>query len=551
MLVHVLNKDGKALMPCHPAKARILLRERKAKPVKGKTGYFTIQLLYGSSGYKQDIVVGIDTGAKRVPIAAVGNSRVYYAKEKILRTDVKKQLSDRARYRRTRRSRKTRYRKPRFLNRVKTKCARCGVNNVPKRWKKVKRKRGKSLKKVCNGRAQLCRPCQGKKGQPLAEGVGERSEHNKPHILAPSVFNRAESILNDVHKLSQTLPISRIVVEIASFDTQKMASALIEGVEYQHGTLFGYEIKQYLLTVHKHKCAYCGGLSGDNVLQVEHIHPQSKGGTDKVSNLTISCRVCNEAKGSLTLDQWERVLRSSPSEIEEKRLKNIPAIKKQSKLKKGFQYSALTQSYKNYLLSELVSILGFDTLPHFVPNPQPALLNPSRKDFVVEVTFGAKTKYHRNQLGLPKSQINDAFVIASEGKSFRMPKLYILEKQVKKRYPHDYISPHKKGQPIVKSKREPEIFGFRLWDKVKCKHSKNGEVVGYIQGRRSSGSFAIASLDGDLLIGGITYKKLTKLRKAESNYIRERIRQLFLSDFPNQTGYPCRKTVKNVYQKTF
>jgi len=304
------------------------------------------------------------------------------------------------------------------------------------------------------------------------------------------------------------LPVSKIVVEIASFDTQKMANALIEGVEYQHGTIFGYEVKQYLLTVNKHKCAYCSGLSGDNLLEIEHIFPKSKGGTDKVSNLTISCRVCNEAKGSLTLDQWERALHSSPSEINFKRLKNIPAIKKQSKLKKGFQYSALTQSYKNYLLAEL------------------------RKDFVVEVTFGAKTKYHRNQLKLPKSQINDALVIASEGKPVKMPKWYILEKQLKKRYPHDYISPPKKGQLIVKSKRKTEIFGFRLWDKVKCK-IKNGEVVGYIQGRRSSGSFAIASLhfvrgqalDGDLLIGGITYKKLRKLREAESNYIRERRRQ--------------------------
>ncbi len=109
MLVHVLNKHGEPLMPCEPRKARILLREGKAKPVKGKTGYFTIQLLVGSSGYKQDIVVGIDTGAKRVPIAAVGNGKVYYAKEKILRTDVKKQLSDRANYRRTRRNRKMRF----------------------------------------------------------------------------------------------------------------------------------------------------------------------------------------------------------------------------------------------------------------------------------------------------------------------------------------------------------------------------------------------------------------------------------------------------------
>jgi len=497
-------------MPCHPAKARILLKEGKAKPVsrrgcntpfrEGKTGYFTIQLLYGSSGYKQKVIVGIDIGAKRVPIVAVGNGKVYYAKEKILRTDVKKQLSDRASYRRTRRQRKTRYRKPRFQNRVKTKCARCGVNNVPKVWKKVKRKTGKSLKKVCNGRAQLCRKCQGKKG-----------EHNRPHILPPSLKNRAESIKNDIHKLSQTLPISKIVLEIASFDTQKMANALIEGVEYQHGTLFGYEVKQYLLTLNKHKCAYCGGLSLDNVLEIEHIIPRSKGGTDKISNLTVSCRVCNvESKGSMTLEQWEKVLRANPSEINKERLKNIRKLKKQSRLKKGFQYSALTQSYKNHLLSEL------------------------HKDFTVEVTFGAITKYYRTKLGLPKSQINDALAIASEGKQFEMPKYYILERQVKKRYPHDYILPPKKGQPIVKHKREVEMFGFRLWDKVRCNHCSFSDVVGYIQGRRSSGSFSIASLDGNLKIGGISYKKLTLLKKADTNYIRERRNGFSPTDFSNQ-----------------
>jgi len=119
----------------------------------------------------------------------------------------------------------------------------------------------------------------------------------------------------------------------------------------------------------------------------------------------------------MTLEQWERVLSKNPCEISEKRLKNIPAIKKQSRLKKGFQYSALTQSYKNYLLDEL------------------------RKSFTVEVTFGARTKYYRNQLGLPKEQINDALVIASEGNPFEMPQYCILERQVKKRYPHDYISP--------------------------------------------------------------------------------------------------------------
>ena len=523
MLVFVLNKDSKPLMPCHPAKARLLLKEGKAKPVKSKTGHFTIQLLYGSSGYKQDIVVGIDTGSKRVPIAAVDKAgRVCYAKEKILRTDVKKQLSNRASHRRSRRNRNTRYRKPRFLNRVKTKCSRCGINNVPKTFKKVKRKKGRSKKTVCNGRAKLCRVCKGKRElsrKPSeAPSVGERSEqNNQPGVLAPSVKNRAESILNEIHKLSKVLPISRIVVEIASFDTQQMADAMIKGVEYQHGTLFGYEVKQYLLTVNKHKCAYCGGLSGDNILEIEHIHPQSKGGSDKISNLTVACRICNEAKGSMTLEQWGRVLQKNPSDINEKRLKNLPSLTKQSKLKKGFQYSALTQSYKNFLLDEFGRCRGIEL--------------PLGKDFHVEVTFGAQigrcsgielpSKYHRSQLGLEKSQINDALVIASEGKPFEIPRYYIVEKQVKKRYPHDYISPPKKGKPIVKYKRQPEMFGFRLWDKVSCNHAKLGKVVGYIQGRRSSGSFAIASLDGNLLIGGISYKKLTLLQKAESNYIRK------------------------------
>ncbi len=136
------------------------------------------------------------------------------------------------------------------------------------------------------------------------------------------------------------------------------------------------------------------------------------------------------------------------------------------------------------------------------------------------MTSGATTKYYRNQLGLAKSQINDALVIASEGNPFEMPQYYILEKQVKKRYPHEYISPPKKGQPIVKHKRQAEMFGFRLWDKVRCNHVKLGDIVGYIQGRRSSGSFAIASLDGELLIGGISYKKLKLLQSSVSNYIR-------------------------------
>jgi len=485
MLVHVINKDGQPLMPCSPRKARLLMKAGKAKPCKGKTGCFTIQLFHGSSGYKQPVTVGVDTGAKRVPIAAISQGKVLYVKEIILRTDVKKQLSDRRRYRRNRRNR-LRYRKPRFDNRVKTKCSRCGVNNVPKKEK------GKA------GRAMLCRPCQGRKGH-----------GRKPHILPPSVKNRADSILRDIDNLSLSLPIDKIIVETASFDTQKMANPDIQGEEYQRGTLFGCEIWNYLINKFGNKCAYCKGVSGDPKLELEHVYPQSKGGTDKVSNLVVACRTCNQDKSSTTLEQWVAKLKAhSASKLRDMRLKNIPKIRDRSHFKKGFQYSALTQSYKNYLLEEL------------------------RASYLVSETTGAHTKYRRGVLRLSKSQINDVLAIASDGGVLRLPNDYILEKIIKKRRPAEYISPCKKGTSIVKRKWESEVFGFRLWDKVLCSHPKLGRVVGRVTTMRQGGSFRIGSSNTPNILAkmlgkqdaGISYKKLILLKEQRSNYVRDQVR---------------------------
>jgi len=483
MLVHIVNKHGEPLMPCSPRKARLLLKSGKATLYKGKTGYFTIQLLYGSSGYKQSVTVGVDTGSKRTPIVAVSNGKVLYAKEIILRSgNVKKQLGDRRRYRRNRRNR-LRYRKPRFENRVKTKCSRCGINNV------LKKEKGKA------GRATLCRPCQGKKGQ-----------GQKPHVLMPSVKHRADSILNDIRKLSKSLPINNVIVETTSFDTQKMSNPNIQGEEYQRGTLFGCEVWYYLINKFGNKCAYCGGASGDNKLETEHVFPKSKGGTDKVSNLVPACRKCNEDKGSKTLSQWESLLSlESESKLRDARLRSIPKIEKQSYLKKGFQYSALTQSYKNYLLDELWGM------------------------YETRETTGAFTKWRRGQLELKKSQINDAMVIAADNGCLELPDSYLIEKQIKKRRPAEYISPTKKGTPIVKRPWEPEVYGFRLWDRVLCKHPQLGEVVGYVTTMRQGGSFRVGSLDTPnvlaLMLGkadaSVTYKKLTLIRPQYSNYVRE------------------------------
>ena len=482
MFVHVLSKSGQPLMPMHPANARKLLRDEKAQVAKTKTGVFTIQLNYESLTYTQPITVGIDTGSKSVPIAAEGNGKIYYAKEKLLRTDVKKRLSDRRQQRRTRRHRKTRYRKPRFLNRTKTKCSRCGVNNVPCLWTLKKREEGQTKKWVKGRRKSLCRPCKGHKG-----------EHKQPTVLAPSIKNRAESILNDVERLRKTLPISKVVVETASFDTQKMADPKIKGVEYQQGTLAGYELKEYLLIVNKHTCAYCG--KKDVPLEREHILPKAKGGSDRIDNATVACVSCNAEKGARTLDQWEESLPEADA-----RREKIQRVRKNANVKKEFQYSALTQSYKNYLMKSL------------------------REQFpVIEETYGYMTKFYRIRRKLDKTQINDAMVIASEGEPFQLPDRFLIEKQIKKRHPYHSIS-DRHGYKIVKYKRDPEKYGFRLWDRVSFNHKEFGEVVAYISALKKDGYFEMRDIEGGKIKGKrptCSHKKLKLIEPARTNYIRE------------------------------
>ena len=86
MLVYVLNKHGKPLMPCKAVKARLLLKQKKAKVVRREP--FTIQLLYGSSGYRQKITLGIDAGSKHIGVSASTKKKELYAVDVELRTDI-------------------------------------------------------------------------------------------------------------------------------------------------------------------------------------------------------------------------------------------------------------------------------------------------------------------------------------------------------------------------------------------------------------------------------------------------------------------------------
>ena len=128
--------------------------------------------------------------------------------------------------------------------------------------------------------------------------AGACGEIRKP----PTIKAKADCVVNWVTKLSKLCPVSAISVETVRFDTQKLQNPEITGVEYQQGELLGYEIREYLLTKYGHVCQYCKGESKDPVLEIDHIYPKSRGGSNRVGNLTLACHTCNQEKDNLTVE---------------------------------------------------------------------------------------------------------------------------------------------------------------------------------------------------------------------------------------------------------
>lgn len=397
MLVFVLNKHGRPLMPCKPAKARHLLNQSKAKVINNTP--FTIQLIYGSSGYTQDITLGIDPGYSMIGYNAVSSNKELIAGEVELRKDIKRLLEKRSSYRRTRRSRLW-HRGPRFDNR--------GKNHG---W------------------------------------------------LAPSIQHKLDSHIKLIDRLKSILPITKVVVEIATFDQQKMQNPEISGVEYQQGELQGYEIREYLLEKWSRKCAYCGKTGIP--LEIEHIVPKSRGGSNHVSNLTIACHDCNQAKGNQTAGEFGH-------------------LSIQAKAKKPLKSAA----FMNIVKKRLASILNCDT------------------------TYGYITKHDRIKLDLPKSHVNDAFVIAGGTDQFRSEYMYI-SKQVRRQNRSLFKANLLKGGRLKRNTIK-EVKEFRRFDKVQF---ENKEC--FIYGLRSSGYFDVRSISGDKIDASVNSKKLTLLERAK------------------------------------
>ncbi len=393
--VYVQNKDGEPLMPCKSVKARHLLRDKKAEVIHLTP--FTIRLNWNCENNKQEVIVGLDTGAVNIGCSAVSNNKVLYASETKLKTDIHKKMQRRSKYRRNRRS-KLRYRQSRFNNRTRQ------------------------------------------------EGW-----------LPPSLRSKAESTIKIVKQLSKILPIDKLRIEIAKFDTQKLHNPEIEGIEYQKGVTEGYDnVRAYVLERDNYTCQTCKKREG--ILQTHHIIQKKDGGSDKPDNMVTVHKQCH--------DDYHKGL-----------------------IQHNFRKP------KQYIVETQVTIL------------KDVIVNELKKRFDVDVTFGHITKRNRMRLNLPKTHYFDAIAICNPHKIKRTERIYKRVCIPRGRYQQT------KGARSEKKLPKGSLFGFKQWDKVLYKNQ-----TAFVKGKRSSGFFDICNIDGNSISHSVKY---TNLQRLYSNNIME------------------------------
>ena len=374
-MVYVISKNGQPLMPTkNHAKVRILLKTKKAKVVKRCP--FTIQLTYDSTNYTQEITLGVDAGSKHIGISATTDDKVLFESDVELRNDIVDLISTRRQNRRSRRSRKTRYRKPRFNNR--------------------KRKEG---------------------------------------WLAPSVQNKVDSHVTVIRKVCEILPITRIIVEVASFDIQKIKNPTISGVDYQQGEQLNfYNVREYVLFRDGHKCQCCKGKSKNKILNVHHIESRHTGG-NAPNNLITLCETCHS-------DYHKGV------------------IKLPEKIHRGM-------SFRDATFMGIMRWSLYNTLKKIYPR--------------VSLTYGYLTKNTRIENGLHKDHYIDARCISGNPKAVSDGTVY-YQRKVRCHNRQIHKNTILKGGIRKRNQAPYEVMGFRLFDKVRWK----GQIC-FIFGRRSKG----------------------------------------------------------------
>ena len=370
-------------------KVRHLLKNKQAKIVKKCP--FTIQLQYDSDEYLQPITLGVDAGSKTIGLSATTSTKELYAAEVTLRNDIVNLLSTRREFRRTRRNRKTRYRKARFMNRTHSK---------------------------------------------------------KPGWLAPSVLNKIQTHQNIIDSIMKLLPISKIIVETAAFDIQKIKNPNIESNEYQQGEqLEFWNTREYVLFRDDHECQCCHGKCkpGDSddikrlrkILNVHHIESRKTGG-DAPNNLITLCEYCHTSfhKGVIQLPK---------------------TIKRGMKFRDAAFMNTMRWAFYNKL----------------------KLRYPGK----VYMTYGYITKNTRITNNLLKTHYIDARCITNNPKAKPLDKYYSLTK-LRRHSRSLFQATIRKGGMLISQKPVYVRFGLKSNDIVKyynveysiCNVTKNGAV---------------------------------------------------------------------------
>lgn len=371
-------------------KVRRMLRDGKAKVVRKCP--FTIKLTYDATEYTQPLILGVDTGSGTIGTAvSKENGEIVYISNVVVRNDIKEKLDTRRKYRRTRRNLKTRYRKARWLNRK---------NSI------------------------------------------------KNDRFSPTMISKFHSHIREIEFIKKILPITKLVLETATFDTHLLKNPLLHNEKYrkwgyQQGTNYGFEnTKAMVLNRDNYTCQICKGKHKNKKLEVHHIIFRKDGGSDDADNLIILCHICH--------------YNLHHNLIDEKILKKING-KKKGQLKYATQMNSIRiQLLKKY------------------PN--------------AEETFGYITKLNRLNFNLNKEHYIDACVIASNGKNikFNVNSVYIKKCVAKGDYQQT------KGIRSEQKINTKKILGFRKFDKVKYFGKEY-----FIKGRMSSGYAILMDIYGN------------------------------------------------------
>lgn len=413
-------------MPCHPARARQLLDKGRARVARLYP--FTIRLIDRTvAGSEVDrVVVKIDPGSKATGISVArvdsngGVTGLAAVEVRHRGRQISTKLQSRAALRRGRRSRHCRYRAPRFLNRTR-----------PKGW------------------------------------------------LAPSLKHRVNNVTGWVDRLRRLAPVTAISMERVRFDTQLLENPQISGVEYQQGTLAGYEVKEYLLEKWGRKCAYCDATGVP--LNVDHIRPRSRGGSNRVSNLTLSCVPCNQDKDNRPVEQFV---------TDPKRLQRVLAAAKRP------LHDAAAVNTTRWALWRELSATG---LP-------------------VTTGSGGRTKWNRTQFGLPKSHTLDALAVGEVTAVHAAPATVLVATSAGRgSYARTRSDRH--GFPRLYLTRQKHHHGFATGDIVTATvptGAKRGTHTGRVAVRKT-GSFNITTAGGT--VQGIHHRHCRILQRGDGwNY---------------------------------